>query len=364
MSAAPGRGRSRGRRVLVWTAGLFCLLQLLCGWALDHVWPQLRFPELYTNLAQVEGQSTAPTVVCLGSSRFGTFLNGQEMTRCLRRLSGDRRAWVFNASVPWGDPLASEKILQEMLERGVRPRYALIEMCPPTVAARNPWPGHFMQRQLQWSDLPVHVVDLAQQGQLVRTVQFRLLPLYAYRERICQQAAQVCAHWCAMQEGRPDSASTGLPPSSETDDAPAAALDWDKVIPRAPLHGEQQQTSQRDVGYLIRDLRQYRPGGTQVAALERLLRLCRVNGIEPILVGVPVTSTFRACVKPDMEASYRAFLTRFCEQNACPFVDYYAALPDNLFVDYHHGSSEGGQVFSHRLTVEVLAPRVQNRRPS
>src|SRR5437870_4556769 len=130
MTPPRSRGRSRGRRVLVWTTGLFCLVQLLSGWAIDRFWPQIRFPELYTNLAQLQSQPTSPTVMCLGSSRFGRFLNGREMTRWLRQLSGDRRAWVFNASVPAGDPLATEKVLQEMFQRGIRPRYALIEMCP------------------------------------------------------------------------------------------------------------------------------------------------------------------------------------------------------------------------------------------
>jgi hypothetical protein len=142
-----------------------------------------------------------------------------------------------------------------------------------------------------------------------------------------------------------------------------ATLNWDKIIPRS-ADKDLLQASRVAVPTLTRDLRHYRPGGLLVAALERLVQLCRSNDIEPILVGVPVTSTFRECVQPDMEVRYRAFLADFCQAHDCLFVDYYAALPDALFLDYHHANVHGTDLLSYRLTTEVLAPLLRGQPPA
>lgn len=330
-------------------AGIFVLGNILSGWAFERWWPWVRFPDLYRNLAYVKAQPTTPTVVCLGSSRFGSFLHGQDMTRWLRRLTGDRHVWVFNASVTGGDALSSEGTLREMLRSGLRPRYVLIEMCPPAIAQHNPWSEQFMRRQLHWSDIPTHAADLVRERQLLRLVQLRLLPLYGYRERICREVTGAWTRWWEKQPTEPT-------PAPNVDDAPADALDWDKIIVKGPERDDYRDVSQSALAYLHRVMSDYRPGGTLVAALERLVVLCRSNGIEPILVGVPVTSSFRQAVTSDMEASYRAFLAQFCRTHGCRFVDYYAALPDSLFLDYHHATDSGANRFGHQLTTEVLAP--------
>ena len=54
----------------------------------------------------------------------------------------------------------------------------------------------------------------------------------------------------------------------------------------------------------------YHVGGVSLAALERTLRLCRDNGIEPILVGVPVTRWHRQNYTPAIEAAYRGEMDR------------------------------------------------------
>jgi hypothetical protein len=341
---------------LSWTASIFVLGNLLSGWAFDRLWPWIRFPDLYYNLAYLEAQPAVPTVVCLGSSRFGSLVNAQVMTRWLQQLTRDRRAWVFNASVTGGDALSSEGMLREMLHRGVRPQYALIEMCPPAIAEHNPWPDGFMRRQLQWSDIPTHAADLARQDQLLRLIQVRLLPLYGYRERICIEASRACARW--WMSGEKPVESTGTTPVAATTatNGAVAPLDWHKIIVKAPVEDDRREVSQRALPYLSRVMRNYHPGGTLVAALERIMALCRENSIEPILVGVPVTSSFRQAVTPAMEASYRAFLSQFCQRYHCTFVDYYAALPDNLFLDYHHATGEGAEEFGYLLTSDVFAP--------
>ena len=130
------------RQVFLWTVVFFIVGQLLSGWYFEQFWPRVRFPQLYLHLAHLSDYQTSPTIVCLGSSRFGSLISERITTRCLRSLTGDQQAWVFNPSVPSGDFLASERILKELLQRGGRPRFALIEMCPPAICAGIPGPAN------------------------------------------------------------------------------------------------------------------------------------------------------------------------------------------------------------------------------
>jgi hypothetical protein len=352
----------------LWLAIFFVVGQFGSGWAIDRQWPQIRFPHLYERLQRLDGQPNPPAVVCLGSSRIGLLLNGPELTHYLRGLTGDRQAWAFNGGVPLGDTLSDERILEELLKRGIRPRCALIEVSPLAVLERNPWAGLYAERQLHWSGLPYHVADVARQGQLLRTIQYQFLPLYGYRWQICQAlsgALDECAAAQGKSQGNPY--AVDLPESAA--DANADLLltkgaTWNVTAAQQPVSAEQLQASRVSVEQLTRDLRNYRPGGNLAGALERVVRLCQDNGVEPILVGVPVTSTFRDCVTTEMEASYREFLNQFCRQHHCRFVDYYSALPDSLFFDYHHVTRDGGKWFSRKVTADVLVPLWQGTHSS
>jgi hypothetical protein len=295
----------------------------------------------------------------MGSSRFGSLLSETESTRSLRGLTGDSQAWVFNPSVPSGDALTSERTLLEMLRRGVKPRYALIEMCPPSIHANNPWAAQYMERQMMWWELPDHVLEIAREGQLVRMAQFRLVPLYGYRVNICNAVETAVAHWF-----HPEPAHLVGAPGAVASPTPVNALDWKKIIPQGPPDCDHMAASRRGAPYLERVMRNYRPGGTLVAGLERIVGLCRENGIEPILLQPPVTSAFRECIKPEMETVYRDFVAQFCQKHACLFIDYYTAMPDDMFLDYHHANEAGSALFSRRVAEELLAPLLLGRRPS
>src|SRR5262245_36244338 len=101
---------------------VFVAAQALAGFLFDRVWPEVRFPFLHRRLARLDDLPAQPDVVCLGSSRFGACLLEGDMTRALRDATGDANVFVFNASVPAGDLVASEHVLSRLLERGVRPR--------------------------------------------------------------------------------------------------------------------------------------------------------------------------------------------------------------------------------------------------
>jgi hypothetical protein len=354
MTAARARRRPRGRRVLMWMAAFLVLGQLLSGLVFDYALPQIRFPEHYRQLANAVEQPAPPTVVCLGSSRLGSLVSDEEETAGLRRQVGDHGAWVANLSVPSGDPLTSEQMLRELLERGIRPRVALIEMCPLTVAQHNPWAGFFVERQSTWGQLPAHLADVAKEHLLMRMLQLRFVPLYAYRLQIRKQLAQAVATLVAPPAiGQRQAWSPGLGP---TQDVPSGALNWEKIIPPAPAGADVVAAIELGIPYLRHCLDGYRPGGNLAAALERLVQMCQDNGIAPILVGVPVTSAYRQCQAGPIQATYQSFVADFCARHRCRFVDYHGALPDGMFLDYHHANAEGRAVFSIRVVTEILSP--------
>src|SRR5262249_40233174 len=86
---APKRRTRPGRRIFLWMLASFFAVQLAAGVLLDRVWPQLRFSFLYKQLERLDEQQVPPTVVCLGSSRFGCGVSAEHMTDWLRQLTGD-----------------------------------------------------------------------------------------------------------------------------------------------------------------------------------------------------------------------------------------------------------------------------------
>ena len=101
----------------------------------------------------------------------------------------------------------------------------------------------------------------------------------------------------------------------------------------------------------------YRIGGNNTAALERMLQSCRANGIKPILLAPPVTAPHRQVYTPAIEAAFGDYVHALCQHYGCTYVDFRAQVPDALFSDNHHLLPEaGGRYFSRRLTEEVLVP--------
>jgi hypothetical protein len=107
---------------------------------------------------------------------------------------------------------------------------------------------------------------------------------------------------------------------------------------------------------VVRSLRSYRPGGNAAAALNRLLTLCRMHGIEPILLTVPLSSAHRQCYTSDIDRAFQAHIAAVTQEFSCRYVDCRAALPDDCFVDHHHATPDGGRLFSRKFALEVLAP--------
>src|SRR5436190_10492032 len=170
----------RCRRTLAWLACTFVAAQIVAGLWFDYVQPRVRFSQLYRQLDLLRDRPTSPDILCLGSSRFGTCLVDQEMTRLLREGGSDLN--VLNLGVPLGDLVASENTLEQLLHRNVRPGLLLLEVSPEFLSADNTWLEYHLERHLRWDHAPRFWADLWRTGQGGKWLQERLLPWYVHRK--------------------------------------------------------------------------------------------------------------------------------------------------------------------------------------
>ncbi len=340
----------RGRAVLLGALTIFAGVQLSASVLLDYAWPQVRYPNYHEVLARLDTTAPAPNVIFLGSSRTMCLLNDGRISELVRAQTGDATVQCFNGGVATADPIVYERFLQDLLKRGARPRYLLIEVLPEGVNQRIGWLCTYSLQFLRWGETPAYLQDLIVTNNMLRFVGTRLTPLYMYRDQIRHQVAEEAAEW---YEGR---RAAALPPSSGPAPRKIELFQKSLAAQLRANHIDPIQATRADIDVVRRFVRDYRPGGNAAAALERLLATCQAHGIQPILLGVPLSGAHREIYTPEIEAAFQAYIAEVERKYSCRFLDYRAALPDTVFLDHHHANIEGGERFSERIAVEVLAP--------
>jgi hypothetical protein len=286
-------------------------------------------------------------VLFLGSSRFGAALHEPTIAAQLQQTYPQRVPVVFNASVPAGDFVAMDYVLRQLLQTGIRPSCALVEINPGLVNHRNDWMAIHVPRQLVWADVPGYFADIRRANQVGRLLDVRLCPVYAYREDLTREIMKRIDAWTA-----PAPAAAGGTPARAEDGVP-----WKRILPGHDPRG----LTPREITVIGRKaiqnvLQSYQVGGMSAASLEHVLETCRAAHIKVVLVDVPVTQEFRDCITPEIDTAYRSYVRELTCKYGCCFVDYRDQMPDESFMDIHHLTAEGGANFSRRVADEVLAP--------
>ncbi len=320
----------RGLHVLAWCLVFFVGGQLALSTVFDYLLPEYRFPWFYRLIECAERHPSSQMILCLGSSRFGTGLFAGEMTLMLRQATGDQNAEVFNASVPGGDYITSEKMLNELLARGLRPKLVLLEFCPDVLNHKMGWLNMHTTRTLCWHDLNDYGGDLANWQSLQRFALCRLFPLFQYRNGI----------------------RTRLHDRLLDDNTPQQLTDrhWTVELENAPL------PAARQLSELASHFEQYHIGGQPVACLRRLLQRCEAEQIQVILIEPPVTEMHRKFYTAEIERQYHEFYQHLSEEFGLTRFSYRTAVPDGEFFDHHHCNRTGASRWSERVTEEVLIP--------
>jgi len=357
--------QTRSRKVLCWALALFFAVQLGVGLLLDHVVPLYRFNQAQHVLQSLPDRPEDIDMVFLGSSRFVEGISSAEVRRVLRSQCKASESWtVLNAATLAGDQVAAEHVFGLLRKAGVRPRFLIVEVSPETLSRHTEWLNHHLLQFLRWEDLPSWAGQIWKTGLTVRTLGLRLMPLIYYRTTLLHAAGigpDPVRRW--------DVIGRLAPASPADDDSSREPLDLQELLrppDQKPSSPELQAFFEKSAQFTVppRWLRDYRPEGRNVAALERVLSECRSLQIDVILIGIPVTTPHRQLYTPAIESAYRTCLDRLCRNYACRFVCCRDWMPDVLFYDNHHLSIEGKRSFSRMLALRVLVPRLNELVPT
>ncbi len=353
MTGKPRFPEGHGRRVLLWAALVYALVQLGTDVAVDGWWRQGRSTYLQGLFDRIRAERNPVHVLCLGTSRLGLAFSAAEVQARLRQATAETSLHVFNASIAAQDYPTANAILSEVLKRGKCPSLVVIEVAPELVARYNLWLGNHVMPHPTWRHLGVYVGDLVRD--LVHVpdlVKDRLIPLYRCRQQI---RTGVCTSVL----------DTVTPPPAATSDGPPCATEGnERFLDRDPdvVFPDRVELGLRT----LRDwLRNYQVGGLAALNLEQLVRRCRERGMTVVLVAPPVSAVQRRLYAGPIDTAFTGYIQRLARAYHCTYVDYRACLPDGLFVDNHHVMTPQGAVrFSRRLTREVLVPAWPGRVPA
>ena len=363
MAARRTAYQRRGRAALLGVGIVFVAVQLAAGLLLDWRGLAVRFPSAARVLAAAPRDGHGPDVLLLGSSRFEQLSAGEAGVLLHREHPDADPEGVYNAAVPAGDPIVEDFLLERLLRQGSRPRLAVVEISPETVNEYNVWFTMHAHRQITWRDTPACFVEVCRADEFKRLVRARLVPLYAHRRELRRQALAAVTRPISPPPAPARRSAEELFGGSLPSVGPDGRLPWETLLqvarpPLTPAEAEARAAFARTTWKRFKD---YQPGGTTAAALERLLQRCRANDIEVVLVGVPNDSYFLRQCTPDINATYLDYVGRLTRTYGCRFIDYRDAEPDQLFVDSNHLNGEGASHFVRRLTRDVISPWWQER---
>jgi hypothetical protein len=339
----------------LWAAGIFVLGQLGAGFLLDYVYPRVRFPLAVSTVDDVLKDPIAPNVVFLGSSRTGAAAKPPGANRILDEHHS--KLHVAAAPVLAGDAMSEEFVFEELLRRGIHPRWIVAEVSPETLTANLPFMREDAARMLKWEDVPEHLPAIIRARAGWIFLEARLVPLSTHRRELTRQGKRALAYstTVAASPPGPGSVAPAVPGRPGPDPAPAAPNI--AAPPTGSTNSDDLLQASRDGASteVRRWLKHYHLGGLAPAALERLLQRCRDEKIGVILLSIPACSAHRAEFTPEIEAEYRTYLDRLVNEYGCRHVDARDWVPDTLFEDaLHVAAGEGANTFTRRFTREVL----------
>jgi hypothetical protein len=346
----------RGLRVLLWALSIFAFGQLGGGLLLDYCWPELRFPEVGRVLGNLRVQEHMPEVVCMGSSRSEGGFRSYIIDHLLGQFTRQAPR-TFNAALNGGDAVVANWLLDRMLREGRHPELLVLEVSPEFLSRRTPLLSQQVLRQMTWLDLPRYLPDAILFTHPMRLVTSRIMPLYMHRYEIRKQL--ILAASGKPASSRPDT-SVNVLDLDQHADRNLVDLPPNLPVPPAPPHVS---PNPAQLTYLSACLKDFQLSKLETAALERLLRRCRGERIEVLLVGFPLMERGRALHTPEIDRVFLSYVHDLTTEYGCRFVDMRNRIPDYGFGDGLHVNDLGGEYFSQILAREVLIPMWRELHP-
>lgn len=337
---------SYGRRVMLWVLFWYVAVQLVPTLLKDR-WQRIgpyyesrKWPELAQLVAE---DPSRPLLVMVGSSR--TAWDFQASALDGMPDSNGRPMLVYNFGVPSTGPLFQLFWLRDMLAKGIRPHFLLIEFLPPLLC--EPRRGVFSEdsmleyetlsarRMLQWMPYLQRPKKWANLW-----LEARVAPCYIFRNHLVAELKSL---------------ATGQPMLKHP---PIDNRGWHVALPfLEPLVHETALRAAR-LGYGP-GLMNFRLGKTQYRAIRELLDLCRREKIPSALVMMPEDSHFRSWYSPEAKTAVSNLLAELKQTYGVECIDAQYWLPDYDFEDGHHALLDGALIFTARMRAEL--PRLLAR---
>ncbi len=278
-----------------------------------------------------------PLLLMVGSSRTSWAFQASSLDGMPD--SDGRPMLVYNFGVPSTGPCFQLFCLRDMLDKGIRPRFLLIEFSPPLlcearrgVASEDSalaFESVTLHRMLQW--MPY----LQRPGKCVNLwVQARIAPCYALRKYLVEELASL--------------ATSNLRPKH----MPIDNRGWHLALPSIYPALHEIRLAQSGAVYWP-GLMNFRLGKTQYRAIRELLDLCRREKIPSALVLMPEDSRFRSWYSPGAKTAVRNLLDELRQTYGVEIIDAQCWLPDYDFEDGHHTLLDGALIFTRRIRAEL-----------
>jgi hypothetical protein len=332
---------------MLWGFLAFAASQVALTLVMERWRPQLRDPEYGFRLAHLRNllakNPGRPLVLALGSSRTqlgfrpGALRWGPDGT--------GRAPVAFNSALVGAGPITELLCLRRLLRHGVRPTVLVVEILPSRLCQEGPFTEDALLRgRLGWEDWPGlrrYLGRFEADYRYWRRHQF--VPCYTQRFYLL---STVAPSWLPV---------------------PARADGWWEYTDRTGWMARRENVSPAEYRHALDHarrevtpiLRRFRLSAAPDRALREILRVCRREGIAPVLVLMPEGTEFQSWYPADVRSAVESYLTGLSREHGVPLVDARSWVADVCFADSHHLLVRGADLFTERLGREVLRPLLQ-----
>ena len=353
----PPRGKEKlrrsGRSAVLWGLATFILLQAGLRLLIDHSMPTLRDPRFEIKAAQFEkavkraAAKGQPLTVCmLGTSVTAHAFNSKLIEERLR-AAGHANPVVYNMSDFGTSPMTHLMYVRKLVERDLRPDVVLVEIFPLVFRSPGPpidvdlWPAH----RMEYNDLDI-LEKYSKDPKLRRQWwEARLVPGYGHRLALLTALAPILIPYADRLETWKQFDQNG----------------WVSMRPRT---NEELEKARQFVTTTFADLQTYAPGKPTVRALDELLAFLHEQKIAAALIQMPTGPTMRGLFRTDGIDELNRTVRSLSRKYDIPVLDAYTWLGEDMFTDSYHANRDGAEIFSERMTAELLLPLLQEKKTS
>jgi hypothetical protein len=287
----------------------------------------------------------------LGTSRSALAYPTNELEPRLKELTGDPKATAFNASIPLGDYATMDWVTRELFRKNMRPTVVVIETAPEMLHRRNSGLGRHVMPRIDRETIARYPAELwYARGRLPEIVQDRLVPIHEERRSLVKEIGR----WFEKAEETPaDDVAADQPTAPKGAAVAAERGPRTELFLDGDVHQDPIAAARAKLPRVLQALGDYGTDGLNSLVLERLIRRCREQGAEVLLVAPPLMKMTRDGYEPEVESLYLARLEQMRAAQHFSYADLRAAVADEDFYDCCHVVVHGSQVACRRLSETV-----------